>query len=100
MSITKKQARDIVENPNSWEILHESDMVRYSGFHYKDLEYLKTEVRSINYVDRWKLSEHPQRIWDHVQCYKVEKIGDAVSTFHIGIPSIADEVWAAAREQQ
>ena len=97
MAMTKKEARDFVENETSWKTLEIGQLIRTSILNFKESAWVKYEVPAVDSIDVWNEKENPRRYWRQIGIYEFDFKHQAVGA-DTSITHLTNEIWRLDRE--
>ena len=97
MSMTKKQAREYIDDENNWHLYHIRKPFRVLRLDFRGHSWLKSEVRVYSEV-RERMESMPEEFWLKQAVYKFDPVRSCVTDVGIGVTALAEAIWELDRE--
>jgi hypothetical protein len=95
--MTKKEAREFVEDDSSWKTLEIGQVIRTSMLTFKEKKWIKYEAPAVDSIDVWRGKENPRRYWRKIGIYEYDPVNNAVGP-DTSITHLANEIWNQEKE--
>ena len=96
MSMTKKQAKEFVDNDASWESTVFWDLVRVGFLKFKGHTWMRVEVLVLQMIDVYRGAKSPRKYWRTDLIYEWDTEANAAG-ITVSRTQLAQQIWELDR---